>query len=262
MVVTTSAVCAQNVSADELSVSPYDARFEQNVRHESARLISEDAEVRRDAVLRLGWMERPESSRAAARALTDPSEFVRAAATQAVLSLPPDEALSVLLPVFGDKKPFVRQEAAFALGKGRFTSAVPTLVNLMQTDEYLHVRAAAAVALGQIGDASAVDALSAALKGVAEGKLRDKEKTEFEFLRRSAAVGLGLIGSRAGVPALIDALGRATEPDDVRRECARALGLIADPSSATALRAVLQDRDPYLSRLAQDALDRINLNKT
>lgn len=238
-----------------------DARIEQSIRQESERLNSEDAEVRRDAVLRLGWIQRPQSSRAAVRALMDPAEFVRAAATQAILSLPPDEALTVLLPVLNDKKPFVRQEAAFAMGKGHLTAAVPTLINLMQTDQYLHVRAAAAVALGQIGDVSAVDALAAALKGVAEGKIRDKERTEFEFLRRSAAEGLGLIGSPAAVPALIDALGRATEPDDVRRECARALGLIADPSSGPALQAVLQDRDPYLSRLAQDALVRINKNK-
>jgi HEAT repeat protein len=244
-------VCAQET----------DPLVQQQITFQKQRLGSSDVEERRDAVLHLGSLRRAEASRAAAPALNDPVESVRAAACGAVVFMPGDEAAGYLRPVLRDKRPFVRQEAAFALGQTRSRTATADLITTMQTDRYLSVRGAAAVALGQIGDASAVDSLSAALKGVAEGKISDKEKTEFEFLRRSAAVSLGQIGSRAGVPELIAALGRGTEPDDVRREAARSLGLIADPSSEAALRAVLQERDPYLSRLAQSALDRIGAAK-
>ncbi|MEO6393847.1 MAG: HEAT repeat domain-containing protein [Pyrinomonadaceae bacterium] len=259
--VAVGSVFAQDVSLGERTTISAASAEEATVRNQISlqqqRLSSNDVEERRDAVLKLGWIKRPESSRIAASALNDPNEKVRAAACAAVLSLPPDEAVSVLMPALSDKRPFVRQEAAFALGQTRSGTAALSLINTLQTDEYLNVRAAAALALGQIGAATSVDVLSATLKGVAEGKIRDKDKNEFEFLRRSAAVALGQIGSRSGVPALIDALGRATEPDDVRREAARSLGVIADPSSIPALKAVLADRDPYLSRIAQDGLDNI-----
>jgi HEAT repeat protein len=205
----------------------------------------------------LGWIKRPESSRVAATALNDVNESVRAAACSAVFFLPGDEPASVLIPVLSDKQPFVRQEAAFALGKTHSHAATKALLNTMQSDRYLAVRTATAVALGQIGDPAATASLASALKGVIEGKPKDKSKTELEFLRRAAAVALGQMGDRAGVPELIAAISRETEPSDVRREAARALGVIGDSSSTSALRSVLQDRDPYLSQLAQEALDRI-----
>ena len=41
-------------------------------------------------------------------------------------------------------------------------------------------------------------------------------------------------------------------------EAARALGLIGDPAAAPALRSVLTHRDPYLSRIAFEALKRLD----
>jgi HEAT repeat protein len=59
------------------------------------------------------------------------------------------------------------------------------------------------------------------------------------------------------VPALIFALSDEKAGDDVRREAALALGLIADPAAVPALKSALAARDPYLSRLAYEALLKI-----
>jgi HEAT repeat protein len=60
------------------------------------------------------------------------------------------------------------------------------------------------------------------------------------------------------VPVLVEALSNARTPDDVRREAARSLGLIGDPAAVPALRSVLAARDPYLSRIAFEALKKLD----
>jgi HEAT repeat protein len=244
-------VSAQEPSAD-------DARVQREISFQQERLGNADAEVRRDAVLHLRAMRRADASRAGAVALGDALENVRAAACAAVVSMPGDEAAGVLIPMLGDKLPFVRQEAAYALGKTHSRNATAALINTLQTDGYLHVRAAAAVALGEIADPAAAAELAAVVSGAIGGKLKDKSDTERDFLRRSAAIALGQMGSRAGVPALIAILNNRDDTPDVRREAARALGLIGDPSAHSALQSALSDRDPYLSEIAFNALARIS----
>jgi HEAT repeat protein len=228
--------------------------LQQEIERERQRLSSTDKEERRDAVMRLGWMKRPESSRVASQALSDSSPIVRATATRAVLSLAPEEAAAALLPLLQDRDEFVRRETAYALGETRSRSAVQPLVTLLVNDKESGVRAAAAVALGQIGDDAAAAPLAETLARRIRGsgffsKIKRSKTPENEFVRRAAARSLGQIGSRAGVPALVSAL--------VRRESARALGLIADPAAVPALRSALAARDPYLSRLAYEALLKI-----
>ncbi|HEX8686516.1 MAG TPA: HEAT repeat domain-containing protein, partial [Pyrinomonadaceae bacterium] len=89
-------------------------------------------------------------------------------------------------------------------------------------------------------------------------RLARRKVEEDEFVRRAAAVSLGQIGGREAVPALVEALADERAPNDVRREAARALGLIGDPAAAPALRAVLTHGDPYLSRVAFEALKRLD----
>ena len=62
---------------------------------------------------------------------------------------------------------------------------------------------------------------------------------------------------REGVPALITALQNERAGDDVRREAARALGLIGDARAVPALRSALTARDPYLSQIALEALKKL-----
>jgi HEAT repeat protein len=76
-------------------------------------------------------------------------------------------------------------------------------------------------------------------------------------VRRAAARSLGQIRSRAAVPALIAVVTDERAPDDVRREAANSLGLIGDPTAIPALRALRTARDPYLSRIASEAILKI-----
>jgi HEAT repeat protein len=235
---------------------------QREIEKQRARLSSSDAEERRDALTRLGAMRRPDASRAAAQSLADSAPIVRVTAARAVLSLPPDEAARLLLPLLRDRQEFVRREAAYALGLTRRASAVEALAEALARDREAGVRGAAAVALGQIADARAVPFLSEALgrrvrRSGFLNRITFRRTEENEFVRRAAAVSLGQIASREGVPALIGALQNERAGDDVRREAARALGLIGDPSAATALRAVLNARDPYLAQIASEALKRL-----
>lgn len=226
--------------------------IQREIERQRQRLSSSDIEARRDALMRLGNMKRPDASRVAAAELNDPEVQVRVAAAHAVVFLPPAEAAGLILPLLQDRAEFIRREAAYALGETHSRSAVARLSELLSGDKEAAVRSAAAVALGQIGDETAVNALSQALSG-----MKKKAAPADEFLMRSAAHSLGQIRSRAGLPALIAALSDDQNVLDVRREAAAALGLIGDPSAAPALRAVLDSSDPYLAEAARQALRRL-----
>lgn len=245
--------------AAQLELTPQ----QQEIKTLTARLSSADTEERREAVTRLGALGRPEGSRAAAAALGDPAPIVRATAARAVLSLQPGEAATLILPLLGDRDEFVRREAAYALGLTRSAAGVSALSAALESDKRPSVRGAAAVALGQIGDAAAVPALAGALSRRLQApgffnRLRRRKVEEDEFVRRAAAVSLGQVGSREAVPVLVETLSDARAPGDVRREAARALGLIGDPAAVPALRSVLTHRDPYLSRIAFEALKKLD----
>jgi HEAT repeat protein len=227
--------------------------IQREIERQRQRLSSSDAEERRDALMRLGSLRRPDASRVAAAGLNDLEVQVRVAAAHAVVFLPPAEAAALILPLLADRAEFIRREAAYALGETRSRSAVTPLSELLSGDKEAAVRGAAAVALGQIGDETAVNALSQALSGMKKKKAAPAD----EFLMRSAAHSLGQIRSRAGLPALIAALSDDQRPLDVRREAAAALGLIGDQSAAPALRTALESSDPYLAEAARQALRKL-----
>lgn len=236
--------------------------LQREIENLRARLSSADTEERREAVVRLGAMARPDSSRAALPALKDAAVIVRATAARAILSLPAEEAAAALLPLLADKNEFVRREAAYALGETRSRTAVEALATALARDKEAGVRGAAAVALGQIGDERAVPVLTEAIgRRIARtgllNRITFRRTEENEFVRRASAVALGQLKSRASVPALISALANERAGDDVRREAARALGLIGDPSALPTLRSALATRDPYLSEIAAEAIRRL-----
>ena len=233
--------------------------IQREIARQRQRLSSAEIEERRDALMRLANLKRPEASRVATAGLKDPAPIVRATAVHAVLSLPQAEAAAVLIPLLQDKLEFVRRETAYALGETRSRSAVEALSNLLWFDKEAGVRAAAAIALGQIGDEAGVNALSQALSGTAPTKAKKKKGSENEFVMRAAAHSLGQIHSRSSVTVLIAALENETNPSDVRREAATALGLIGDASAIPLLRAALGSADPYLSQASREALRRLRI---
>ncbi len=232
--------------------------IQREIERQRQRLSSSAAEDRRDALMRLGNLKRPDASRVAAGSLNDAEVQVRVAAAHALVFLPPAEAVGLLLPLLQDRIEFIRREAAYALGETRSRTAVVRLTELLSGDKEASVRGAAAVALGQIGDETAVNALSQALAG----KKKKKAAPADEFLMRSAVRSLGQIRSRAGLPALMAALAEDQNPLDVRREAATALGMIGDPAAAPALRAVIDSSDPYLVEAAREALRLMGLVRT
>jgi HEAT repeat protein len=236
--------------------------LENELKLQRERMASTNVEERRDAILRLGSLLRPEASRVALTGLTDAEPIVRATAARAVLSLPPDEAVNALTPLLGDKFELPREEAAYALGETRTTAAVKPLLTALAQDKSTGVRGAAIVALGLLKDETAVELLTQVLTRRVPsegfyGKVLRRKDLENPFIRRAAAQALGRIGSRAAVPALIAALSDPKAGEDVRREAARSLAAIGDPAAVPALRAARTAGDPYLARIAFDALQKI-----
>ena len=238
-------LCWPAFAQESRNLTPSQFRIQQ----QQQRLNSSDAEERRDAVMRLGAMRLEAASRAVLPALQDGEPIVRATAAKAILSLSSEASAGYLLALLNDKDEFVRRETAYALGHTRSRSATAALSERLLSDKEDGVRAAAAVALGEIADEAAVVPLVQALTATKKANV---------FVLRAAAVALGRIKSRAGTAALISTLGNKQLPSDVRREAARSLGMIADPTAADALRSATTDPDPYLAQIAFEALKKLN----
>lgn len=228
------------------------------VEQQAERLKSSEVETRLDAIHKLRLMENAVAARAAAAALNDRAASVRAVACEAVAYLADEEAALFLTPLLNQKKEkneFVRREAVFALGEAHSRTAVPALINLLQTDKKPSVRAAAAIALGKIADGQAINALANILL---LPRTKKNNRTVDEFVRRTAAKALGEIRHVNAVPTLITALRDTTNADDVRREAAFALGIISDQSAAQVLQENLNSEDYLLAEIAANGLQRIN----
>lgn len=231
-------------------------KLQAEIQKQQLRLGSSDVEERRDALMQLGLLRHPAAARVAANALHDVSPTVRVAAIQSVLWLPGEESAAVLVPLLKEKDEFVRQETAYALRKTRSRTAVPPLLELLQTEKSSGVRGAAVVALGELGDPAAVVPL-AHLLAPELSSTRAKKLEKNEFVLRSVARALGQIGNSAGVPALVAALENENSPIDVRREAAVALGRIGDVNAVPALQHAAVAADPHLSVAAFDSLRRL-----
>lgn len=246
--------CALVTAQENRNLTPVQLEIEK----QQGRFSSSDVEERREAVMRLGAMRLAAASRAVLPALQDAAPIVRATAARAILSIGAEESAGYLLPLLNDKDEFVRREIAYALGLTRSRSATAPLSDRLLNDKEDGVRGAAAVALGHIADEAAVVALVGTLAPELSAPANRKRKRESNiFVLRAAAVALGQIKSRAGTAALITALNNEKLPSDVRREAARSLGLIGDPTAASALKAATTASDPFLSEIAHLALKKI-----
>lgn len=232
--------------------------MQREIERQRQRLKSDEIEERRDALMRLSNLKRPDAARVAVAGLNDPTPIVRVTAAHAIMSLPPAEAATLILPLLQDKSEFVRREAAYALGESRSPSAVSALTNILTGDKEMTVRSAAATALGEIGDEAAVPTLVQVLAGQ-PGKKKQAKGEPNDFVKRSAAQSLGKIRSRAGVAVLITTVANETNDADLRREAATALGMIGDATAVPTLQTAFTSSDPYLSEAARAALKRIRL---
>ncbi len=249
-----------------------------------------NSEQKRSALFEIRNRQSEEASRIALPALKDADEIVRATAAFSVIYLPKGEAFNVLSPNLSDKSEIVRRETAYALGKTQNPLAVNPLIQTFQNkkEKSVEVKNAGIVALGEIGDASAIDVLTQVL--------RQKPKDDNEFLRRSAARSIGQIAQiiqikesytvtpesflpekyklftlekyqnltakfpqfKNAVPVLTLVLQNPKESDDAKREAAFALGTIGDASATTILQTGLNSKDYYLAEICKESLKKLS----
>ncbi len=217
--------------------------------------------------------------------------MVRATGASSVIFLPQSEAASVLIPLLGDKLPFVRREAAFALGLIGHWSATDRLIAVIQNDKDAEVRNAAVVAIGNVGDLDGINVLV--------GVLKREPIEKDEMFRRSSARSIGqivhlikngdtyvvtpenflpekykMLGNkkflspsriktdlRPAIEVLNHVLQNEKEAEDTLREAAFALGEIGDKSSIAIIRSKLNSPDPYLAEICKEALLKVEKSK-
>ncbi|HQU85120.1 MAG TPA: HEAT repeat domain-containing protein [Pyrinomonadaceae bacterium] len=262
--------------------------FAQDLEQLSNQIQFGTTEIKRETLSQIRNYQRAETSRLAIPALKDANDIIRATAAFSVIYLPKDEAFSALLPNLNDKSDIVRRETAYALGKIQNSDAVQPLIQVFQKDKLLEVRNAAVVALGEIGDASAIEFLAKILT--------KKPNEENEFLRRAAARSIGQIAQiiqikesytvtpesflperyklftlekyqnlseklpqfRNAVQVLIKVLQNSKESDDAKRETAFALGAIGDVSALSILQKNVVSKDQYLSEIIKESLKKLS----
>jgi HEAT repeat protein len=143
------------------------------------------------------------------------------------------------------KDPEDRMEAAVALGDMRSARAVNALEDRMARDDFHLVRAACARALNRIGRPSSIAAFVRALE--------DKSAT----VRWEAVVGLGRLGAREEAQKLAQMLKGGREVAEIRRECAKVLGLLGTVKYIPDLIDALEDGDASVRLQAELALRRL-----
>jgi len=197
------------------------------------------------------------------KVLRDGNKDFRKFAAFALGDIGDKRAVEPLIKALGDKDRDVCENAAEALGK----IGEPTVEPLIKAlgDKNSNVRYRAADALGKIGWHPATDeqkvlylvALREWDKVVKSGKPAVEPLIKAlgdEDVRSRAAEALGKIGEPAVEP-LIKALGDLSEY--VRREAARALGIIGDKRAVEPLIRALGDKNSGIRKNAAEALGNI-----
>ncbi len=221
-----------------------------------AQLSSVDQEQRLNALVQLGaqsWSGAHPLSQPVLSALVrilnqDSSPQVRALAARTLALTAAQHAETPLIAALPrEKQVAVRKAIIYALEKYPSPQVIATLIPLLK-DKNHEIRAAAALSLSELSDPACAGALTELLE--------NRRGDDDAFARSRAARGLGRISSREAIGPLLKALSR-DKSEEVKREAARALGLIAtnkDLQVIEALRQIARSPDPYLVIAADNAL--------
>jgi HEAT repeat protein/DNA polymerase III delta prime subunit len=141
-----------------------------------------------------------------------------------------------------------RWHAAIALGQIGNPTALPSLISALDDREW-GVRFRAAEALGLIGDPVAISALANTLKD------------NNTIVRKMAVEALGRIGDPEAIPSLIEA-SRKDENWHVRSAASSVLGFLGDPRAIPPLLEALGDEIWHVRSVAVEALEQIGDSAT
>ncbi len=230
-------------------------------------LVSNSGELRKAAIMLLGWAGRERSLRKLLLLLTE--EDLLDPTIRALGSLDPDRA-GFLLEYLTSDNGLVRRAAAQAAGELRLAGAEDSLIALL-ADENGHVRSAAAEALGRLRSAKARTSLLAllrdeyasvqesairALGAIGDGALIDELVRDFSArdaaLRRNIVLLLGHFPDERVADLLLFAM-KDAEPV-VRKAVIQSLGAVPGGKSLKALLLAITDDDPEVRMLAAEAL--------
>ncbi|MCR4290013.1 MAG: HEAT repeat domain-containing protein [Candidatus Scalindua sp.] len=191
------------------------------------------------------------------------------------------QAVPVLKEILlNDENPYVRFDAARALGSIENTDSVFTLLRAMKTDESFLVKGSCAEALGKLGDNRAANALKTLLNtdaGENASWARDRAALALSKIglggiealvsslgasgtstRRRASWVLMDIGDPA-VPYLLSALREISSL--ARKRAAMVLGWIGNKEAVLPITWALADEDPEVKKMAIWALGKIGEDK-
>ncbi|SIO66439.1 putative membrane-bound dehydrogenase domain-containing protein [Singulisphaera sp. GP187] len=174
-------------------------------------------------------------------------EPVRDAALEAVETIGSDVAVKALVDLLGtgDTGPASRRVRLLAaLGRFKAQAAVVTIVGALR-DPSPEVRAAAAEALGRIGQLAGVDVPLRAL-------LTDPAVE----VRKAAITALGGLADREAIPALM----AAATANETRFEAMQALAAMPDLLALQVYLAGLTDKSLEIRKVSADALGRISID--
>jgi HEAT repeat protein len=243
-----------------------DRRTDRSRQELLSRLASGDEEQRIDSLVRICSLLRDEHGsietsviKSLGEALQrDSSPVVRALAARALevcagnLGARSDDAVAALLAALGkERETAARKAIIYALARYPQPQVTSALIPFLK-NKRSELRAAAAYALAETGDPASAPALAEVL--------RQGGKDEDAFARSQAARGLGRVGGRDSIDLLTNALSN-DRSQEVRREAALSLGLIAtsqDLKAIEALRNATLSNDPYLVIAAENAIANIN----
>ena len=156
------------------------------------------------------------------------------------------EAVPALIPFVQHFNPSIRRQAVEILGDLRPDDAFDLFAELLENDQSVEVRTAAARGLGKLKDRQAIRLL--------EQALRDEPT-----VRCAAVMGLTTIGDAEAIPALLATLKDATPV--VRYHAVTGLGKLKADQAATAIRKLLEDKDAMVKTGAEKALVSLGISK-
>lgn len=126
----------------------------------AAKLLEDKSlHVRKQAAYALGELQSSESRSSLIVALRDKNAEMRGAAAFALGQYRDESAIEPLIVALKDKSDFVRAQSARALGRHAASRAVAALIEMLLSDRDNEVKRQTALALGLIGEASALPAL-------------------------------------------------------------------------------------------------------